>query len=133
MVSERQAGKPTGGRALFGMLLGVNLAALALLGVVLLVVVPKMAVVYEDFGTSLPPVTAVMVKMARARGAVLLGLGLLLAGQLALGNIAGRGRHLVLLVGSLLEMVLIVAVAFVVFVPYGELINSISRSNVSGG
>lgn len=132
-MTERQAGKPTGGRALFGMLLGVNLAALALLGVVLLVLLPKIAVAYADFGTSLPPVTAVMLKVSQARAAVLLGLGLLLVGQVALGNIAGRGRHFVLLVAALLEIVLIVAVAFVVFVPYVELINSIAGSNASGG
>lgn len=132
-MNEQQAGGRTRGGAVFGMLFGVNVVALVLLGVVLLVLLPKMAAVYADFGTRLPAVTATMVQVSQAPAAVVMGLGLLLAGQMALARLAGRGRHVVLFAGTLLEVVLIVVVAFAVFLPYVELINSISGSNASGG
>lgn len=132
-MSEQEAGRRTRGGAVFGMLFGVNLAALVVLGVVLLVLLPKMAAVYADFGTRLPALTATMVQVSQAPAAVVMGLGLLLAGQMALARLAGCGRHLVLFAGTLLEVALIVVVAFAVFLPYVELINSISGSNASGG
>jgi hypothetical protein len=132
-VSEGPSGRRGAGGAVFGALLGVNFAALVLLGGVLLVLLPKMAAAYAAFGTPLPAVTGILLQVSQARAAVLMGLGLLLAGQVTLARVAGRGRHVVLLVGVLVEIVLVVAVAFAVFVPYVELINSISGSNGAGG
>lgn len=132
-MSEQQIGRRAGGRAAFGMLCGVNIAGLALLGFVLLVLLPKMAMVYADFGTQLPAVTGILLKVSQARAAVLMGLGLFIAAQVAMAKSARRGGYAVLVAGTLIEIVLVVVVACAVFLPYIELINAVAGSNASGG
>ena len=104
----------------------VNLATVALLGFVLLVFLPKMAAVFADFGTKLPKVTLVAVRVSQSPTLVVAVLALFLAVQYLGVSASREGRGVILLVGTLFVFVLVVAIAFAVFLPYVELVNSIS-------
>jgi len=104
----------------------VNLATVALLGFVLLVFLPKMAAVFADFGTKLPKVTLVAVRVSQSPTLVVAVLALFLAVQYLGVSASREGRGVILLVGTLFVFVLVVAIAFAVFLPYVELVNSVS-------
>jgi type II secretory pathway component PulF len=104
----------------------VNLATAALLAFVLLVFLPKMGAAFADFGTKLPAVTVLALRASQAPSLVVAVLALFVAVQY-LGVSAWReGRAVVLLVGTVFLLVFVVAIAFAVFLPYVELVNSLS-------
>ncbi len=104
----------------------VNLATVALLAFVLLVFLPKMAMAFADFGTKLPEVTVLALRASQAPGLVVAGLALFLAAQYVGVSAWPEGRAVVLLVGTVFLLILVVAIAFAVFLPYVELVNSVA-------
>ena len=125
MMEESSAHRPMLSGSLMALWV-VNLATVALLAFVLLVFLPKMAAAFADFGTKLPEVTVLALRASQAPTLVIAGLALFVAVQY-LGVSAWReGRAVVLLVGTVFLLVLVVALAFAVFLPYVELVNSLS-------
>jgi hypothetical protein len=119
--------------AALGLLWGVNFASLGLVAFVLLVLVPKMAAAFADFGMKLPAVTVIVLQVSQSPVLVLAGLGLIAAAEIVLVRMAGGARHAVLVVATLLEVGLVIVLACAVFLPYVELMNSLSGGNASGG
>lgn len=117
---------------MFGVLWGANFAALGMVAFVLLVLVPRMAVAFADFGMDLPGVTVIVLQVSKSPVLVLVGLGLIAAAQVVLARMAGGARHVVLVAATLLEIILVIVVGSAVFLPYFELLNSLSGSGAAG-
>ena len=132
MTESQLRTRGTGGAAL-GVLWGVNFASLGLVAFVLLVLVPKMAVAFADFGMKLPAVTVIVLQVSQSPVLVLVGLGLIAAAQIVLARMAGGARRVMLVASTLLQVVLVIVLACAVFLPYVELVNSVAGSSSSGG
>lgn len=132
-MNGAQPYKRRSGGAALGVLWGANFACLGLVAFILLVLVPRMAQAFADFGVR-PPARAVMVfRISQSPALVLVGLALIAAAQIALARIASGAGRIVLFTSTLLEIVLVVAVASAVLLPYAELLNSVSSGPGSSG
>ena len=131
-MNESQPDRHRSPDVMLGVLWGVNFASLGLLAFVLLVLVPRLALAFADFEVKLPSITVTMLQVSRSPGLVLIALGLFAAAEVAVVRLVGGGRRFVLIAGAALQIAIIIAIACAVFLPYVELLNSLSGSNASG-
>jgi hypothetical protein len=110
----------------------VDIAALLLLGFVLLAVVPKMTQVFADFGTRLPTMTVAVIRLASSPTQVMIGLVSYLGAQVALVTLSREGRSLILLLFTAVSVVLVVVISIFLYLPFIEIVNAVSGSGAIG-
>lgn len=109
------------------MLLVVNLLGSALLVFMLIVLLPKAAGVFQDFGAELSPPTVAVLDIARYPAISVGFAALILIAQIAAFMYGGSARVTLLMCLAMMVVLIVLAIGLTVLMPYVEMTSTVTR------